>query len=202
MLMIKKSLVVCMIIGTLGTTYAHSYPEGVILEHKEWMTGVSPLRYTLSSSRHAVPDVIKNSDQEEREYCLLRPYIESVDTDYTNPRLIHTQMKSVFQTQILGFYRDSEPQIFGIHRQICIIPTNDTPVEQVNCFNSKDQISVSSDINNSIDMEIDIYNLTPGKYIAEVQMSVEQIVPSSPMPISFSSLGNSITFTVRPRSKN
>lgn len=195
-----KLLLVFIISITFGITYAGSNHEGTVLKHQEWVTGDHTLHYKLSTSKHPVADKMNNSSQSEREHILLWPSVEHAETNYDNPKLIHTKITSTFHMQVMGFYEESEPQIFEIVRRICVIPSFDTPDDQVNCFNSKELISVTGDINNSVDVDIDIYNLTPGKYTTNVQMFVEQIVPSSHMPISYSTIGNNLQFIINANS--
>lgn len=172
-----------------------SYSNGTLIKHNEWTTGSKKIHYKLSPS---IKTAIKNNSQEEGESILIRPFIESAETNYDNPQMIHTEVKSSFHMQVFG-YSDSEPQFFEIRRQICIYPANDNPVDEINCFNSKDLLSVSDDMNNFNDIAISMYNLTPGSYIAEVTMSVEQVATLLNKSISYSAIGNNVYFVVKSK---
>lgn len=193
--MIKRIFAVVIALLALGVNI--SYADGKVIKHIEWTTGNKELHYKWSPS---LVKKIKKISQVEHEYVLLRPEIISAETNYDEPQLILTNIKSSFHMQVLGFYHESETQMFEISRQLCIIPTNGNPVEQINCYNSKDLISIDNDINNSIDVDIYIGNLTPGDYVAEVGMFVEQLVPSPTTQISYGTVGNSIKFVVKPKS--
>lgn len=189
--MIKRMLLTVIAIACLGT----SYSNGTLIKHKEWTTGNKKLQYKLSPS---MKTTIKNNSQEEGESILIRPLIESAETNYDNPRMIDTQVKSSFHMQVFGYF-DSAPQFFEIRRQVCIYPANDNPVDEVNCFKSKELLSVSEDMNNSNDIDISIYNLTPGSYIAEATMSVEQVATQLNNSISYSAIGNTVYFVVKSK---
>ncbi|WP_367607133.1 hypothetical protein [Legionella sp. W05-934-2] len=179
-----------------NSSFATSSGQGSSANHEESFTGPLDLHYTVSPSNLPLKSAVQNSGFEQ-ETLLVRPFIQSIETNYDNCKLIRSTIKTVFPLQILGFYTDSGQQLFEVRRQVCLYPDKDAPSSELTCFNSKETLTISSDENHSIDVDIDLYNLRQGRYFVEVTMFVTQLFPpAGNWPITYSAMGETKALVV------
>ncbi|VEG92104.1 hypothetical protein [Legionella spiritensis] len=169
--MIEKLFFITVLSLSSWAVAAYSDNAFSILKHKEWQTGEFDIKFSTSSPSQVLKIDNKKEDV-ECESMLLMPTVESIHTDYRQTQFIHTNIKTRFQIQLMNYYAGSEEQQFDIYRQICIYPHKDTPTNQFSCVNSNETISAKDDMTQIVDIDMQVYNLIPGKYFVEMELSV------------------------------
>ena len=199
----KRNFIYAIIAGLClasNSLYVGAASLGKVIKHKEWVTGDLVMKYTLTNTKQNMIDGLmhKSSRPELKKhfnkFVHSEPLIKPVNTIYNYPYDTITKINSFFLVDAEGFKPDEQPQIFTVSREICIRPYPDNNDRQLSCMNTEDQVLVDDImIENIVHINLEVYNLLPGKYIAFSTMSVK----SSDSEIAYVTDGNTVEFTVQ-----
>ena len=163
----------------INSAFASEASLDKLQKHREWITGNLKIKYTLSnvkkgnSQNHNINTF--ESLVDVKKFAHSQPLIRSIKTTYDTSQKI-TKINGSFLFEFEGFDPiNQQPQLFTVYRQICIDPI-DASENKSNCVNTKDNVLVDDiQIINIVDINLEAYNLSPGKYIASTEMIIQQV---------------------------